>query len=255
VVKKITHPSAIEGRSNEEIFEPVVVIGKAIEVSKGRAGKSAIPLYLLAMTVDNASLPPERGQGFDVRVKTELFNQKLLATLTYFNITKNNVAVVDPIFPLFSTSIGQEKSQGVELDVAGELLPGWKVIGSYAYTDATISADTNPDNIGNRFVGVPKHSASLWTTYEIRKGSLKGLGFGAGLKYVGNRSGDIENTYEIGDYLIGNAAIFYNRDRYRFALNFKNIANAYYIESSTGNEGGIEPGAPFTVIGSFSVKF
>jgi iron complex outermembrane recepter protein len=206
-------------------------------------------------TVDGASLPPERGRGFEVGIKTELFDQKLLATLTYFNITKNNVAVVDPNFPLFSTAIGQEQSQGVEFDVAGEILPGWKIIGSYAYTDAKVTEDTNPDNIGNRFVGVPKHSASLWTTYEIQKGPLKGLGFGAGLKYVGDRAGDTENTFEVGDYLIGNAAIFYTRGRYRFALNFKNIANTYYIESSTGTEGGIEPGAPFTVIGSFSVRF
>jgi iron complex outermembrane recepter protein len=206
-------------------------------------------------TVDGAALPPERGRGFEVGLKTELFDKKVLATLTYFNITKNNVAVVDPIFPLFSTAIGQEQSQGVEFDVAGEILPGWKIIGSYAYTDAKISEDTNPDNIGNRFVGVPKHSASLWTTYEIQKGPLKGLGFGAGLKYVGDRAGDVENTYFIGDYLVGNAAIFYTRGRYRFAINFKNIANTYYIESSTGNEGGIEPGAPFTIIGSVSVRF
>jgi iron complex outermembrane recepter protein len=206
-------------------------------------------------TVTGTPLPPERGQGFDLGIKAELFDRKLLATLTYFNITKNNVGVVDPNFPLFSTTIGQEQSQGIELDIAGEILPGWKVIASYAYTDAKVSKDTNLENIGNRFVGVPLHSASLWTTYEIQKGPLKGLGFGAGLKYVGDRAGDVENTYTIGDYLIGNAAIFYNRDRYRFALNFKNISNAYYIESSTGNEGGIEPGAPFTVIGSFSVKF
>ncbi len=200
-------------------------------------------------------LGAERGEGFEFGVKTELLDKKLLATLSYFNITKNNVAVNDPDFPLFSIPVGQQRSQGIELDVAGEILPGWKVIGSYAYTDAKVSRDTNPDNIGNRLGGVAKHSMSLWTTYEIQKGALKGLGFGAGLNYVGNRFGDLANTYEIGDYLIGNAAIFYTRDRYRFALNFKNLTNANYIKGSTGNEGGIEPGEPFTVIGSFSVKF
>jgi iron complex outermembrane recepter protein len=200
-------------------------------------------------------LGAERGEGFEFGVKTELLNQKLLATLSYFNITKNNVAASDPNFPLFSIPVGQQRSQGIELDVAGEILPGWKIIGSYAYTDAKVSKDTNLDNIGKRLSGVAEHSMSLWTTYEIQKGTLKGLGFGAGLNYVGNRFGDVANTFEIGDYLIGNAAIFYTRDRYRFALNFKNIANANYIKGSTGNEGGIDPGEPFTVIGSFSVKF
>lgn len=206
-------------------------------------------------TVSGDLLKPERGQGFDLGVKTELLNQKLLATLTYFNITKNNVGVVDPSFPLFSTAVGQQKSRGVELDVAGELAPGWKVIGSYAYTDAKVSEDTTLENVGKQFSSVPKHSASLWTTYEIQKGSLKGLGFGAGVNYVGDRFGDLANTFKLGDYLTGNASIFYNRDNYRFALNFKNIANVQYIESSTGSEGGVEPGAPFTAIASLTVKF
>ena len=29
-------------------------------------------------------------------------------------------------------------------------------------------------------------STSLWTTYEIQKGGLQGLGFGLGLFYVGD---------------------------------------------------------------------
>ena len=209
-------------------------------------------------TATNRGIPlkPERGEGFEFGVKTELLNQRLLATLTYFNITKNNVGVADPANPLNSISIGQQKSQGIEFDIAGEILPGWKIVGSYAYTDAQVSEDKlNPSNVGNQFSSVPRHSINLWTTYEIQKGVLQGLGFGVGFNYVGDRFGDLANTFKLGDYLIGNAAIFYNRDRYRFALNFKNISNAYYIESSTGNDGGIEPGAPFTVIGSFSVKF
>ncbi len=197
----------------------------------------------------------ERGEGFEFGVKTELLDKKLLATLSYFNITKNNVATSDPDFPLFSIPIGQQRSQGIELDVSGEILPGWKVIGSYAYIDAKVTKDTDPTNIGKQLSGVAEHSMSLWTTYEIQKGALKGLGFGAGLNYAGDRFGDVANTFKIGDYLIGNAAIFYTRDRYRFALNFKNLTNANYIKGSTGNEGGIEPGEPFTVIGSFSVKF
>ena len=63
------------------------------------------------------------------------------------------------------------------------------------------------------------------------------------------------NSFEVGDYLTGNAAIFYRRDSYRFALNIKNIANTNYIRGVTGNEGGIYPGDPFTVLGSVSMEF
>ena len=208
-----------------------------------------------ATTATGKPLDPERGEGFEVGVKTELLDQKLLATLAYFNITKNNVAVTDPDFPLFSIAVGEQQSQGVELDIVGEVLPGWKIIGSYSYIDAKVTEDTDPVLIGNRLFGIPRHTASLWTTYEIQAGALKGLGFGVGINYVGNRFGDLANSYQVGDYLIGNAAIFYRRDRYRFALNFKNISDADYIQSVTGNEGGIGPGEPLTVMGSFSVEF
>jgi iron complex outermembrane recepter protein len=208
-----------------------------------------------AATASGGILEPERGEGFEVGVKTELSNQRILATLTYFNITKQNVAVTDPDFPLFSIAVGEQKSQGIELDIAGEILPGWKVIGSYTYTDAEVSEDTNSDLIGNRVFGVPKHRISLWTTYEIQTGSLKGLGFGAGINYASDRFGDLDNSYQIGDYLIGNAAIFYRWDRYRIAINASNITNADYIRAVTGNEGGIEPGEPLTILGSFSMEF
>ncbi|WP_308253627.1 TonB-dependent siderophore receptor [Geminocystis sp. GBBB08] len=208
-----------------------------------------------ATTASGNPLKPERGEGFEVGIKTELFDQKLLGTLTYFNITKQNVAVTDPVNLLFSSAIGEQQSQGIEFDIVGEILPGWNIIGSYSYIDAKVTQDTDPDFVNNRLFGVPYNMASLWMTYEIQSGTLEGLGFGAGFNYVGDRYGDLANSYTVGDYIIGNAAIFYRRDNYRFALNFKNISNVDYIQSVTGNQTGIEPGQPFSLIGSFSVQF
>ncbi|MHC5732847.1 MAG: TonB-dependent receptor domain-containing protein, partial [Nostoc sp.] len=92
-----------------------------------------------------------------------------------------------------------------ELDITGEILPGWKVIGSYAYTDAEVTEDIDI-SVGNKLLGVPENQASLWTTYEIQKGDLKGLGFGLGLFYVGRRAGDADNSFELPDYLRTDAA-------------------------------------------------
>jgi iron complex outermembrane receptor protein len=81
------------------------------------------------------------------------------------------------------------------------------------------------------------------------------LGFGVGFEYASDRYGSLANDYRLGDYLIGNAAIFYQRDNYRFALNFRNFTDENYIKGATGNEGGIEVGSPFTVTGSASIRF
>ncbi|MGL6341066.1 MAG: TonB-dependent siderophore receptor, partial [Waterburya sp.] len=128
-------------------------------------------------TSNGEPLEPEKGEGFEFGVKSELLEKKLSATLAYFNITKQNVANPDPVDPFSSVATGEQKSQGIEFDLSGEISPGWKIITSYAYIDAEVSED-NSIPVGNRLFNAPEHSASLWTTYEIQQGNLKGLGFG-----------------------------------------------------------------------------
>ncbi|MEH2071692.1 MAG: TonB-dependent receptor [Nostoc sp.] len=80
------------------------------------------------------------------------------------------------------------------------MLPGWKIIGSYTYIDSEITEDTNPDFKGNIPNNVPRNSASLWTTYEFQTGGWKGFGFGGGVTFVGDRQGDLENTFILPSY-------------------------------------------------------
>lgn len=209
-----------------------------------------------ATTFTGQPLEPQRGRGYEFGIKADLLDSKLFATLAYFDITKQNVAVTDPNFPLFSIAIGEERSRGIEFDLAGELTPGWKIIASYAYINGEVTADSDPANVGKKLFGVPEHSASLWTTYEIQSGDLQGLGLGLGFNFVGDRQGDTANSFTVGSYVTTNAAIFYKRDNWRFALNFKNIGDVKYIESSFGNAAaGSNFGDPFTVIGSLSWQF
>jgi iron complex outermembrane receptor protein len=209
-----------------------------------------------ATTVSGDTLEPEKGEGYEVGVKAELLERRLSATLAYFDITKQNVAVSDPLFPLSSIATGEQRSQGVELDVTGQIRPGWNIIAAYAYIDAEVTADTNADIVGNRLFNVPKHSASLWTTYEIQRGNWQGLGFGIGFNYVGEREGDLDNSFEVDSYFLTNAAIFYRRNNWRFSLNLKNLFNVNYIKATENDRASDNsPGEPFTVMGSLSVQF
>ncbi|NEQ34563.1 MAG: TonB-dependent siderophore receptor, partial [Leptolyngbya sp. SIO4C5] len=132
-------------------------------------------------TADGSPLDIEQAEGYEVGVKAEFLGGDLFATLAYFDITKQNVATTDPNNPFFSIAAGEQRSQGIELDVAGEILPGWNLIANYAYTDARVTEDNNIA-VGNRLFNSPRHSAGLWTTYEIQQGNLQGLGFGLGFK-------------------------------------------------------------------------
>ena len=209
-----------------------------------------------ATTFSGEFLEPEEGEGWEIGAKAELLGGRLFATLSYFDITKQNVATNDPINFGFSSATGEQKSQGIEFDMTGEILPGWNIIAAYAYTDAEISEDNTPELVGNTLFNVPKHSASLWTTYIVQSGNLQGLGFGVGFNYVGEREGDLDNSFQVDSYFLTNAAIFYRRNNWRFALNFKNIFDVDYIEAVESSRLFSNlPGDPFTVIGSFSVEF
>ncbi|MEH2330848.1 MAG: TonB-dependent receptor [Nostoc sp.] len=138
--------------------------------------------------------------------------------------------------------------------MTNEILPAWKAIASFAYTDAKVTQD-NAIAVGNRLLGVPENQASLWTTYEFQIGSLKGLGFGLGLFYVDTREGDVDNSFELPDYLRTYAAIYYRKDSFNAAINFRNIFDTDYFSSTSGYTLGLERGAPFTIIGSISWEF
>lgn len=198
---------------------------------------------------------PETAEGFEVGVKAEFLEGKMFTTLAYFDITKQNVVTADPVNPLFSVLSGEQRSQGFELDIAGEILPGWRIIANYAYTDARVTKD-NTIPVGNRLFNAPYNSAGLWTTYEFQEGDVKGLGFGLGFNYVGDRYGDLANSYKVGDYFVTNMAVFYNQEDWRIALNVNNLFDVKYISSTFNSRNfGNAFGQPLTVIGSVSIKF
>lgn len=178
---------------------------------------------------------------------------KLSSTLALYDTTLTNVATEYPDNPDFEIQTGEQNSQGIELDIAGEILPGWNIFAGYAYTDAKVTED-NVIPEGNRLVNVPENNFNLWTTYTLQKGSLAELGFGAGVFFIDERAGDLDNSFFVDGYTRVDAAIYYEKENYRAAVNFKNLFNADFIEGTSSRQR-IQPGAPFAVQGTVSAKF
>jgi iron complex outermembrane receptor protein len=191
---------------------------------------------------------PQRGTGYEIGVKTELLGGRLLSTFALYDITLSNIPTEDPDNPSFSIQVGSQRSQGIEFDIAGEILPGWKIIASYGLTNAEIAKD-NTFPSGNRLNNVPTNTASLWTTYTIQEGNFQGLGFGTGFFYVSNRAGDLANSFYVPSYALVDAAIYYQKEKFRAALNFKNIFGTRYFDASQSRTS-VSPGAPFTILGT-----
>lgn len=186
---------------------------------------------------------PTRGNQFEVGVRTELFDRRLIATLAAYRITRQNELVPDPDNSDFSIQLGETRSQGIEFDIAGEPLPGLRLIVNYVYTDAIVAGEAS-ELEGNRINGVPLHSGSLWVVYELQEGTLEGLGFGDGIYAIGEVQGDLENSYELPRYVRTDALLYYRRDNWQVKLNVENLFDTEYFESS-----GRRLDQPFTIRG------
>ncbi len=205
-------------------------------------------------TRDGNVFEPVTSDLIEAGVKVGLLKDKVNLKAAYFNITRRNVPVTDPVDANYSIQVGEVRSEGVETDITGELLPGLNVIATYSYTDARITEDTNEKNIGVAFRGVSKHSGSLWTTYELQSGLLKGLGFGGGFTSFGDRPVDAADSFRLPGYTRYDATVYYDSKRFHAAINLKNLADVKYYDGSQSATA-IMPGAPRSVQGTIGVRF
>ncbi|MEH2246916.1 hypothetical protein [Nostoc sp.] len=73
---------------------------------------------------------------------------------------------------------------------------------------------------------------------------------------IGDRAGDLANSYDIPSYLRFDSSIFYQRENWRVQLNFRNLFDTeYYLGSPNSDRLGVIPGAPFSIVGTLSVQF
>ncbi|RON19650.1 hypothetical protein BK662_00565 [Pseudomonas frederiksbergensis] len=73
------------------------------------------------------SFDPEEGIGYEVGIKSELFDDRLSTTLAAFHIEKENVLALDPSTDS-SRAVGKARSQGVDLQVTGQVTDAVRVI-------------------------------------------------------------------------------------------------------------------------------
>ncbi|PSO57850.1 MAG: hypothetical protein BRC47_00890 [Cyanobacteria bacterium QS_7_48_42] len=202
---------------------------------------------------DTSDQTPEQGGPFDpttseqieAGVKAFWLEDRLSTTLAFYRITKQNILVADPEDPDRSIQLGETESKGIELSITGLITENWRVIANYAYNDARVTEDTNPDNVGELLPNAPKNSAGLWTRYDFPNSNF---GVGGGLTYVAERETDIsaDENVNLPSYVKADLALFYTVEDLEVAVNVKNVFDEVYFVGGFG-ETGVFPGAPRTI--------
>lgn len=176
---------------------------------------------------------PEEGIAYELGFKWQALDNMLSVDSAIFYAEKENVLTIDPIDSAYKVSAGEVRSRGIELNIAGQITPAWKIIGGYAYTDAEVTKD-NTLQKGTALANIPKNSFNLLNIYEFQGGALQGLGLGVNQKYIDKRAGQTANsTYTMKSYAVTDLVSYYQATpKLRLNLDLKNIFDKVYDESA-----------------------
>ena len=186
-------------------------------------------------TVLDGSVAPEEAKSWEVGAKLDIPG-RVTGNVALFDIKKRNVLVANSEGPVtIYSAAGEVRSRGLEVDLTGQLSDRWSMIGSYAYTDASVTED--PDYKGKKLQNVARNTGSLSAVYDF--GTIVGgdqLRVGAGARYVGERAGNAVNDFDLPSYTVADAFATYDTkvegQKVKFQLNVKNLFDRTYYTSA-----------------------
>lgn len=221
-----------------------------------------------APAANGRTFDPQIGKQYELGLKAQFFESRLLGTLAAYKLTKDNILVADLSTADPNDRIANKQgSQGIELDVTGRVSRYLSLIASYAYTDTKVIEDhaAGSPTRGNRLANVPKHAGSLSVRYDLNGQGAQGLSMGAGAYMAGKREVDLANTAQLPGYVRVDAFLGYSGwklagSKATAQLNVRNLFDTKYYESTDPDSNvaprlGVYPGAPLTVIGSLRLEY
>ena len=195
---------------------------------------------LASLTASNAALDPETFRNREVGVKWDI-RPELAATLAVYRLDRGNVAVSDPADPTRSILVDAQKSEGVEIGIAGRITDAWQLMGGYAYQTGELTESLSASApAGSRLAQLPRHSASLWNRYDCNDR----FGAGLGIVHRGAIYANIDNLVSLPGFTRLDGAFYWTvNPSLQLQLNVENLLDKRYFASAHNNNN-ITPGAP-----------
>ncbi|MBK5005490.1 TonB-dependent siderophore receptor [Pseudomonas sp. S32] len=191
----------------------------------------------------NSVLDPVVGEAYETGIKGEFYEGRLNTSLAFFRINQVGTPVDDltsvpgqcSTTALCKIASGKSRSEGIDLEVSGEILPGWQLTGGYTYNTTEYVKNTAATNGNAIRTTDPQHMLRLFTHYRL-PGALDAWTIGGGVQAQSDiyaRSGQAKATQA--GYAVYNAMLKYDIDRnYSVQLNANNLFDkAYYRQINT----------------------
>jgi len=182
---------------------------------------------------------PEGSRNFELGAKLELFEGRMSARVAAFHSTKFNERNRDSPTgtPLEAYVLsGKRHTAGLEFDLAGRITSAWEVFGSYAWIPVA-KIDKGPpsgvalsgERVGDRPSLTPRHSGTIWTTYQVLPSVRLGGGLNARSSQTpnSNPAGIIAPSFVTGDLM----AEYTLSQAVGFKFNVNNVTNKLYADA------------------------
>ncbi|MES2717076.1 MAG: TonB-dependent siderophore receptor [Pseudomonadota bacterium] len=204
--------------------------------------------------------PPEGSVNYELGSKLDLADGNLSLRLALFHSTKKNERNRDSETVNATNYVlsGERHAAGLEVDIAGRINPQWEVFLSYAWIpDAKV--DKGADQIGGNGVVtcvncslqgepvgvrpglIPRHSGTVWTTYQLTPNWRVGGGINARSAMAPYQV----TTFQAPSYVTGDLMAEYTLRDMSFKLNISNVTDKLYADMLY--RGHYIPGKPRTV--------
>lgn len=180
---------------------------------------------------------PSEGKQIEAGVKYMSNDMSKTATVSAFQIVKENALTADPNNKpgdTFQVQTGEITSKGIEFEGQIDATDNVNLLVNYTYLDMKITKD-NTGLEGKTPIRTPKHSASAWATYNVYNGILAGTTAGTGVRYVGETHVDAANTNMVPGYTVVDLGMQYDLGELapsltgaRASLTAKNLFNKEY---------------------------
>ncbi|HBR97481.1 MAG TPA: hypothetical protein DD979_08890 [Gammaproteobacteria bacterium] len=186
------------------------------------------------------ALDPTTGEGYEVGLKSEWFDNKLAANLAVYRQDQENLPITDPEDPNFTMSGGLHRTDGIELEITGSPMPGLTLAFAADWSDNEFRDPEDQNTYGMARETTADRRFSVHANYEIQGGRLAGLGFGGTFVSVGDRqfiSYGEDGPFQ--SYLDGYERVdmhlsYDGLPNWDMSLLVRNVLDETYIESSSG---------------------
>jgi len=212
----------------------------------------------VALSTTGNTLKPETGKQFEVGGRFKLFQDRVSLNVAWYRIVQKNVAVSRADGEI--DQAGQQYSKGAEIELRSRINQRLNVFASYGFTQTAYDDFTGTSPIDfttlidlRGFVPalVPKHTARIWTNYDLPKG----FGVSLGGRYVSRRATDPFDVFWMPGFATFDTALRYRRDRFEYSVNVSNFLNRTHYFVSAIDDFQVYPGAPIDVAGTVRFHF